>query len=107
MMNNKLQMPANYVALSENEQACVEGGGVIARICYAFGKMFTGVYWDHSERTLEENIKKHGAVVQQKGNVITYSDGYTYTVEKTDSYGFTSLGNFFYGIGQLFDAFYL
>jgi len=105
MMNNKIQMPANYVALSENEQSCVEGGGTIARVCYAFGRMFKDVYWDYSERKLEENIKNHGAVVSQSGKVITYSDGYTYTEELTWHVGFTSLGNFFDGIGDLFAVF--
>ena len=27
MTNNKIQMPANFVALNENEMSCVEGGG--------------------------------------------------------------------------------
>ena len=37
MTNNKIQMPANFVALNENEMSCVEGGGIVSQICYAFG----------------------------------------------------------------------
>ena len=40
MTNNKIQMPANFVALNENEMSCVEGGGIVSQICYAFGRMF-------------------------------------------------------------------
>ena len=41
MANNKLQMPADYVALNESEMSCVEGGGVVSQVFYAFGKMFS------------------------------------------------------------------
>ena len=34
MTNNKIQMPANFVALNENEMSCVEGGGIVSQICY-------------------------------------------------------------------------
>lgn len=37
----------------------------------------------------------------------TYSDGYTHTMSGGSNWGFTSLGDFFYGIGDLFAAFYL
>lgn len=48
MANSKLQMPANYMALNESEMSCVEGGGVVSQVFYAFGKMFSGVYYDAS-----------------------------------------------------------
>lgn len=32
MANNKLQMPADYVALNESEMSCVEGGGVVSQV---------------------------------------------------------------------------
>ena len=79
MANSKLQMPANYMALNESEMSCVEGGGIISQVCYAFGRMFRS----------------------------TYSDGYTHTMSGGSNWGFTSLGDFFYGIGDLFAAFYL
>ena len=107
MMNNKLQMPASYEALNEKECACVEGGGIVAQICYAFGRMFSGVHWDTWEKESEKLEKEHGSVVSKNGNVYTYSDGYVYTKEGGSSWGFTSLGNFFYGLGDLFNAFYL
>lgn len=53
MANNKLQMPADYVALNESEMSCVEGGGVVSQVFYAFGKMFSGVYYDHQESELK------------------------------------------------------
>ena len=47
------------------------------------------------------------AVVSKKNGVYTYSDGYTHTMSGGSNWGFTSLGDFFYGIGDLFAAFYL
>ena len=107
MTNNKLQMPANFVALNENEMSCVEGGGIVSQICYAFGRMFRSTYydnWESESKTLEQS---HGAVVSKKNGVYTYSDGYTHTRSGGSNWGFTSLGDFFYGIGDLFAAFYL
>ena len=98
MANSKLQMPANYMALNESEMSCVEGGGIISQVCYAFGRMFRSTYydkWESESKTLEQS---HGAVV---------SDGYTHTMSGGSNWGFTSLGDFFYGIGDLFAAFYL
>lgn len=102
MMNNKLQMPANYAALSENEQSCVEGGGIVAVIFYALGDMFEHSHinlWNAESKTLE---KDHGSVVSRNGNVYTYSDGYTYTVSNGYDIGTSSVGDFFYGIGRIF-----
>ena len=107
MANSKLQMPANYMALNESEMSCVEGGGIISQVCYAFGRMFRSTYydkWESESKTLEQS---HGAVVSKKNGVYTYSDGYTHTMSGGGSWGFTSLGDFFYGIGDLFAAFYL
>lgn len=46
MKNNELQMPANYAVLNESETSCVKGGGVIAQVFYALGRMFSGVHYD-------------------------------------------------------------
>lgn len=105
MMNNKLQMPANYVALNENDMSCVEGGGIIAQVFYAFGRMFSGVYYDRWDSESKELEQTHGAVVSKNNGVYTYSDGYTHTMSGGSSWGIGSIGNFFYGVGQLFDAF--
>lgn len=105
MKNNGIQLPTNCTMLNSEELTCVEGGGIVASICYAFGRMFSDVYYDkwYSEsKTLEE---EHGAVVSKKGNVYTYSDGYTHTMSSGSNFGFSNLGNFFYGIGDLFYAF--
>ena len=107
MANNELQMPADYMALNESEISCVEGGGIISQVCYAFGRMFRSTYydkWESESKTLEQS---HGAVVSKKNGVYTYSDGYTHTMSGGSNWGFTSLGDFFYGIGDLFAAFYL
>ena len=56
MANSKLQMPANYMALNESEMSCVEGGGIISQVCYAFGRMFRSTYydkWESESKTLE------------------------------------------------------
>ena len=105
MANSKLQMPADYVALNESEMSCVEGGGVVSQVFYAFGKMFSGVYYDHQESELKKLEENHGGVVSKKNGDYTFSDGYVYEVTTKDTYGFTSLGNFFYGIGQFLAAF--
>lgn len=89
------------------EMSCVEGGGIISQVCYAFGRMFRSTYydkWESESKTLEQS---HGAVVSKKNGVYTYSDGYTHTMSGGSNWGFTSLGDFFYGIGDLFAAFYL
>lgn len=107
MTNNKLQMPANYVALNENEMSGIEGGGIISQICYAFGHMFRTTYidkWESESKTLEQS---HGAVVSKKNGVYTYADGTTRTMSGGWNWGIASLGDFFYGIGDLFAAFYL
>ena len=73
MANSKLQMPANYMALNESEMSCVEGGGIISQVCYAFGRMFRSTYydkWESESKTLEQS---HGAVVSKKNGVYTYS----------------------------------
>ena len=93
MTNNKIQMPANFVALNENEMSCVEGGGIVSQICYAFGRMFRSTYydnWESESKTLEQS---HGAVVSKKNGVYTYSDGYTHTMSGGSNWGFTSLGD--------------
>ena len=80
---------------------------IISQVCYAFGRMFRSTYydkWESESKTLEQS---HGAVVSKKNGVYTYSDGYTHTMSGGSNWGFTSLGDFFYGIGDLFAAFYL
>ena len=66
MTNNKIQMPANFVALNENEMSCVEGGGIVSQICYAFGRMFRSTYydnWESESKTLEQS---HGLLFPRK-----------------------------------------
>lgn len=104
MTNKGLQMPANYVALNNEELSSVDGGGIIAQVCYAFGRMFrntTYSSWESESKNLEE---KHGAVVSRVGNVYTYSDGYEHTMSGGSSFSVT-IGDFFYGIGDLFNIF--
>ena len=107
MRNNKLQLPADYAVLGENEMSCVEGGGIVSQIFYAFGTMFSGVYWNHEDSEIKKMEETHGGVVSKGNGVYTFSDGTTYQVSTKDSYGFSSLGNFFNGIGRLLSAFYL
>lgn len=105
MTNNGLRLPASYAVLNENEKSGVEGGGVIAQVFYAFGTMLSGVYYDRWESESKVLEQQHGAVVSKVNGVYTYADGYTYTMSSGSSWGFSSLGNFFNGIGRLFDAF--
>ena len=104
MKNYELKMPASCAMMNEEEMTYTQGGGVIAQVFYAFGRMFGhAVYdtWDSESKTLQQ---AHGAVVSQKGNVYTYSDGYVYTADHGSSLSLT-IGDFFYGIGDLFNAF--
>ena len=104
MKDHDLQLPASCAMLDEKETTCTQGGGIIAEVFYAFGRMFSHfVYdtWDSESKTLQQ---AHGAVVSQKGNVYTYSDGYVYTADHGSSLSLT-IGDFFYGIGDLFNAF--
>ena len=104
MKDHDLQLPASCAMLDEEEMTYTQGGGIIAEVFYAFGRMFSHfVYdtWDSESKTLQQ---AHGAVVSQKGNVYTYSDGYVYTADHGSSLSLT-IGDFFYGIGDLFNAF--
>ena len=104
MKDHDLQLPASCAMLNEEEMTYTQGGGIIAEVFYAFGRMFSHfVYdtWDSESKTLQQ---AHGAVVSQKGNVYTYSDGYVYTADHGSSLSLT-IGDFFYGIGDLFNAF--
>jgi len=98
------KMPANYAAISTDEQVNMTGSGELAQICYAFGDMFRHSNyskWDEESATLEQ---AHGAVVSKNGGVYTYSDGYTHTMTSGQSYSF-NIGDFFYGLGRLFSVF--
>ncbi len=104
MKNNNLHLPASCAMLDEKEMTCTQGGGIMAQVFYAFGRMFRNTRyntWDSESKTLQQ---AHGAVVSQKGNVYTYSDGYVYTADHGSSLSVT-IGDFFYGIGDLFNAF--
>ena len=104
MKNYELKMPASCAMMNEEEMTYTQGGGIIAEVFYAFGRMFRNTRydtWDSESKSLQQ---AHGAVVSQKGNVYTYSDGYVYTAEHGSSVSLT-IGDFFYGIGDLFNAF--
>ena len=104
MKNYELKMPASCAMMNEEEMTYTQGGGIIAEVFYAFGRMFRNTKydtWDSESKSLQQ---AHGAVVSQKGNVYTYSDGYVYTAEHGSSVSLT-IGDFFYGIGDLFNAF--
>ena len=104
MKDHDLQLPASCAMLDEEEMTYTQGGGIIAEVFYAFGRMFSHfVYdtWDSESKTLQQ---AHGAIVSKKGNVCTYSDGYVYTAEHSCTLG-VNIGDFFYGIGDLFNAF--
>ena len=104
MKNYELKMPASCAMMNEEEMTYTQGGGIIAEVFYAFGRMFRNTRyntWDSESKSLQQ---AHGAVVSQKGNVYTYSDGYVDTAEHGSSVSLT-IGDFFYGIGDLFNAF--
>ena len=104
MKNYELKMPASCAMMNEEEMTYTQGGGIIAEVFYAFGRMFRNTRyntWDSESKSLQQ---AHGAVVSQKGNVYTYSDGYVYTADHGSSVSLT-IGDFFYGIGDLFNAF--
>ena len=106
MKDHDLQLPASCAMMNEEEMTYTQGGGIIAEVFYAFGRMFRNTRydtWDSESKSLKQ---AHGAIVSQKGNVYTYSDGYVYTAYCGGcTVGVTTIGDFFYGIGDLFNAF--
>lgn len=107
MKNNGLQMPANYAVLNESETSCVKGGGVIAQVFYALGRMFSGVHYDSWESESSTDESGRGAVVNKGNGVYTGSETHQNTTSGGSSWGVSSIGNFFYGIGDLFNALWL
>ena len=104
MKNYELKMPASCAMMNEEEMTYTQGGGIMAEVFYAFGKMFSHATYNTWDSEFESLKQAHGAIVSRKGNVCTYSDGYVYTSEHGSSLSLT-IGDFFYGIGDLFNAF--
>ena len=104
MKDHDLQLPASCAMLDEKETTCTQGGGIIAEVFYAFGKMFSHATYNTWDSEFESLQQAHGAIVSKKGNVCTYSDGYVYTAARGCTLGL-NIGDFFYGIGDLFNAF--
>ena len=104
MKDHDLQLPASCAMLNEEEMTYTQGGGIIAEVFYAFGRMFGHAVYDTWDSEFESLKQAHGAIVSRKGNVCTYSDGYVYTSEHGSSLSLV-IGDFFYGIGDLFYAF--
>lgn len=104
MNKNKLQLPAQCTILNADDMSFISGGGIVSDIFYALGRMFRSTKyssWDNQAAALEQ---AHGAVVSYHDGVYTYSDGFTYSTSHGSSFS-TNIGDFFYGVGQLFDAF--
>ena len=104
MKNYKLKMPTSCAMMNEEEMTYTQGGGIMAEVFYAFGRMFGHAVYDTWDSEFESLKQAHGAIVSRKGNVCTYSDGYVYTSEHGSSLSLV-IGDFFYGIGDLFYAF--
>ena len=104
MKNYELKMPASCAMMNEEEMTYTQGGGIMAEVFYAFGRMFGHAVYDTWDSEFESLKQAHGAIVSRKGNVCTYSDGYFYTSEHGSSLSLV-IGDFFYGIGDLFYAF--
>ena len=104
MKNYELKMPASCAMMNEEEMTYTQGGGIMAEVFYAFGRMFGHAVYDTWDSEFESLKQAHGAIVSKKGNVYTYSDGYVYTADHGSSLSLT-IGDFFYGIGDLFNAF--
>ena len=106
MKNNNLHLPASCAMMNEEEMTYTQGGGIMAQVFYAFGRMFSHCTYGTSDSEFESLKQAHGAIVSRKGNVYTYSDGYVYTAYRGGcTVGVTTIGDFFYGIGDLFNAF--
>lgn len=104
MKETNLKLPKNYAAVTECELSCVEGGGMIANVFYAFGRMFRNTRYDTWSSEAASLEQAHGQVVSNINGVYTYSDGFTYSAAHGDSLSVT-IGDFFYGLGDLFRAF--
>ncbi len=98
---NNMKMPASYAALNNEELDNTQGGGIWSEIFYALGTMFSGV-WGESHRDITQtDSKSTGYVSNVGGGVYTGSGTSTTTTNQGDSWGFSSLGNIFNGIGRL------
>ena len=99
--NNRF--PVDVIALEECEIILIPKNAVMRLL--ATNEHFLQSYMAFNANRTQ--FLSHGAVVSKKNGVYTYSDGYTHTMSGGSNWGFTSLGDFFYGIGDLFAAFYL
>lgn len=104
MKYGNLNLPAHCTILNEENMRMVEGGGIVSSVLYALGRMFSSTRYETWSSEAVGLQQAHGEVVSYQGGVYTYSDGYTYS----DSHGWsfsTEIGDFLYGLGQLFAVF--
>lgn len=104
MNHNKLTLPAQCTILSEDELSTIEGGGIISQVLYAFGRMFRSTHVGTWSDQGGSNEWGSGSVVSEGSGVYTESVGGTQYGSQGWSINGT-LGDFFYGLGDLFYAF--
>lgn len=104
MENKNLKLPANCAVLNEEEMTYTQGGGIVAQVLYAFGRMFKNTKVNSWDEELQRRSEANGGVVSHDGNVYTFSNGTTYTAGHGNSISWV-VGDFFYGLGDLFNAF--
>lgn len=104
MDNKNLKLPANCARMNEEEMTYTQGGGIVAEVFWAFGRMFRNTHVSKWNSEVKKVTDAHGGVVSQNGNVYTCSDGHVYVAENGSSVDLV-VGDFFYGIGDLFNAF--
>ena len=104
MENKNLKLPANCAVLNEEEMTYTQGGGIVAQVFYAFGRMFQNTRISNWEDELRKESEANGGVISHDGDVYTFSNGKTYTVHRGSTVSVV-VGDFFYGLGDLFNTF--
>ena len=104
MNNRHLQLPANCAILNEEEMTYTTGGGVISSVLYAVGRMFRSTRYSYGENQGGSTTGSWGTVVSRPGRVDTASGSSSQYGGSTFSIS-ANIGDFFYGLGQLFAAF--
>ena len=105
-MEQKIRLPASCIQLDEMEQSALEGGGFIrlSQGCYALAQMFSPPcnYYGY-EATARSLQQEHGDIVRLQKGTYTYADGYVYETAPQRTI-FRTLYEFFYDVGDFFDA---
>ena len=107
MKDHDLQLPASCAMLDEEEMTYTHGGGIIAEAFYAFGRTFRIAWYDTGNYDSEDLQAICRLSLSQKDSGYTADHGSSLSRSIGNFFCGIScgIGDFFYGIGDLFNAF--